>query len=286
MYTLSSSNWTLNVHSSFGLCLHINWAMYPGRYNSWHPKYWIYIYILNVEIFLRPKELSDNTKYFLQLIFHSCLFVLFITSSCVCDLYAHMTAFQRKLDLFKEGSSSHPLILTHFPTCEEMKKNVPQCQKLLHKYKADTDRLKHCFQNFHTLQPQIMLTVDPLSAAVSEQSYTGKCSQICFFKWGAVFLGGNLHSPLPNKVPFSLPPRVCTLNDQYVWSMYICESSFSTMKHIKSKERAHRLMDETLFHLMQIGCTKIDIDIQSIVHQQANPLIKREPVGPLMIVVM
>lgn len=33
----------------------------------------------------------------------------------ICDLYAHMGAFQRKLDLFREGLSSHPLLLTHFP---------------------------------------------------------------------------------------------------------------------------------------------------------------------------
>ena len=55
-------------------------------------------------------------------------------------------------------------------------------------------------------------------------------------------------------------------------STYICESSFSTMKHIKSKER-NRLTDETLFQLMQIGCTNIDIDIQSIVCQQKRPQV-------------
>uniref|UniRef100_A0A3B4ZMJ5 HAT C-terminal dimerisation domain-containing protein n=1 Tax=Stegastes partitus TaxID=144197 RepID=A0A3B4ZMJ5_9TELE len=55
-------------------------------------------------------------------------------------------------------------------------------------------------------------------------------------------------------------------------STYICESSFSTMKHIKSKER-NRLTDETLFQLMQIGSTKTDIDIQNIVQQQGRPQV-------------
>ena len=30
---------------------------------------------------------------------------------------------------------------------------------------------------------------------------------------------------------------------------------------------------DTFFHLMRIGYTKIDIDIQSIVHQQAKPQV-------------
>ncbi len=55
-------------------------------------------------------------------------------------------------------------------------------------------------------------------------------------------------------------------------SAYICKSRFSTMKHIKSKER-NRLTDETLFQLMQIGCTNIYIDIQSIVRQQERPQV-------------
>jgi len=90
----------------------------------------------------------------------------------VCDLCAHISAFQRKLDLFKEGFSSHLPNLTHFPACDEMQKSVPECEGLLHKYKTDIEKLqeqfKHRFQDFHAMQPKIALFVDPLSA-VSEQ---------------------------------------------------------------------------------------------------------------------
>ena len=51
------------------------------------------------------------------------------------------------------------------------------------------------------------------------------------------------------------------------WPVCFGALTFSTMKHIKSKER-NRLTDDTLFHLKQIGCTKIDIDIRPIVRQQ------------------
>ena len=71
----------------------------------------------------------------------------------VCDLYAHMTAFQSKLDLFKNGFSSHYLNLAHFPACEEMRKKIPECEKSLYKYKADIEKLqeqfKRRFQDFH-----------------------------------------------------------------------------------------------------------------------------------------
>ena len=60
-------------------------------------------------------------------------------------------------------------------------------------------------------------------------------------------------------------------------SNYICENCFSKMKHIKSKEM-NRLTDDCaddcqLVHLMRIGCTINDIDIQSIVHQETKPQV-------------
>ena len=55
-------------------------------------------------------------------------------------------------------------------------------------------------------------------------------------------------------------------------STYICKSSYSVMKHIKSKER-NILTDYTLFPPMRIGYAKIDIDFQSIVRQQAKPQV-------------
>ena len=57
-------------------------------------------------------------------------------------------------------------------------------------------------------------------------------------------------------------------------SGFLCHAAthFSTMKHIKSKER-NRLTDETLFQHKQTGCTNTDIDIQSTVCQQERPQI-------------
>uniref|UniRef100_A0A3Q3JYZ9 DUF4371 domain-containing protein n=1 Tax=Monopterus albus TaxID=43700 RepID=A0A3Q3JYZ9_MONAL len=159
----------------------------------------------------------------------------------VCELYAHMTTFQNKLELFWEGFSSRFLNLTHFP-----------CEELLHKYKADIKKLqnefKHRFQDFHMMQPRI-------ADAVSEQPSELQL-ELC-----------DLQSD-----PFFQARHFALSMFSMFGSTYICESSFLTMKHIKSKER-NRLRDDTLFHLIRIGCTEFDIDIQSIVHQQAKPRV-------------
>ncbi|XP_041828455.1 general transcription factor II-I repeat domain-containing protein 2A-like [Melanotaenia boesemani] len=198
----------------------------------------------------------------------------------VSDLFAHMNAFQRKLVLFKEGFSfSHPN-LAHFPACEEMRRDVPECNKTFHKYRADIETLqeqfKNRFQDFYAMQPQIALFTDPLSATVSEQPPELQL-ELCELQSDPFFQAkgnerGILFWRLLPESRFPLLRDFALSMASMFGSTYICESNFSTMKHIKSKER-NRLTDETLFHLMQIGCTNIDIDIQSIVHLQERPQV-------------
>uniref|UniRef100_A0A673JZY0 HAT C-terminal dimerisation domain-containing protein n=1 Tax=Sinocyclocheilus rhinocerous TaxID=307959 RepID=A0A673JZY0_9TELE len=137
----------------------------------------------------------------------------------VSNLYAHMNAFQHKLNLFHNGFSS--------------------------------------VLDFHDMQPCIDLVEVPLSTAVSEQP-----GEMQLELW-------ELQSD-----PFFQARR----NERGLefWKLlpdtYICESSFSTMKHIKSKER-NRLTDDTLFQLLQVVSTNFEIDIESIVHQQDRPQV-------------
>uniref|UniRef100_A0A3Q3JZ16 HAT C-terminal dimerisation domain-containing protein n=1 Tax=Monopterus albus TaxID=43700 RepID=A0A3Q3JZ16_MONAL len=157
----------------------------------------------------------------------------------VCELYAHMTTFQNKLELFWEGFSSRFLNLTHFPACEEKQKMSLS--------------VRNYFTNIRPTSKN--------SDAVSEQPSELQL-ELCdlqsdpFFQARRNEKGNSFWKLLPDMFG----------------STYICESSFLTMKHIKSKER-NRLRDDTLFHLIRIGCTEFDIDIQSIVHQQAKPRV-------------
>lgn len=116
----------------------------------------------------------------------------------VCNLYGHMTAYRRKLDLFIEGFSSPHLNLVHFPACEKMRKDVPECEKLIQKYEANIKKLQEQFndrfQDFHVMQhsraPSLLLSVsNHQNCSLNFVS----CSQIHFFKLstmrGAFYFG-------------------------------------------------------------------------------------------------
>lgn len=141
-----------------------------------------------------------------------------------------------------------------------MRKDVPKCEKAFLKYRADIQtlqqQLKDCFQDFHTMQPRIALFMDPLSATVSEQPPELQL-ELCelqsdpFFQAKRSERGISIWRILPES-RFPLLRDFALSMASMFGSTYICESSFSTIKHIKSKER-NRLTDETLFQLMQIG---------------------------------
>uniref|UniRef100_A0A3Q1CL92 HAT C-terminal dimerisation domain-containing protein n=1 Tax=Amphiprion ocellaris TaxID=80972 RepID=A0A3Q1CL92_AMPOC len=145
----------------------------------------------------------------------------------VPDLYAHMNAFRRKLELFRDGFSSVSPNLAHFPSCEEMCTDVPACEKIFPKYRADTETLlqqfSDCFQDFHAMQPRV---------ALFTASFLPNEKEISFWR-----LLPESRFPLLRDFSLSMASMF--------GSTYICESSFSTMKHINSKER-NRLTDETI----------------------------------------
>lgn len=74
----------------------------------------------------------------------------------VSDLSAHVSAFQCKLALFPSFSCASPN-LGHFPSCEEMRKDVPEREKIFLKYRADIETLlqqfSDRFHDFHATQP-------------------------------------------------------------------------------------------------------------------------------------
>uniref|UniRef100_A0A3Q1BIY7 HAT C-terminal dimerisation domain-containing protein n=1 Tax=Amphiprion ocellaris TaxID=80972 RepID=A0A3Q1BIY7_AMPOC len=158
----------------------------------------------------------------------------------VPDLYAHMNAFRRKLELFRDGFSSVSPNLAHFPSCEEMCTDVPACEKIFPKYRADTETLlqqfSDCFQDFHAMQPRVQpaelqLELSELQSDPFFQSPRNE-KEISFWR-----LLPESRFPLLRDFSLSMASMF--------GSTYICESSFSTMKHINSKER-NRLTDETI----------------------------------------
>lgn len=145
---------------------------------------------------------------------------------------------------------------------------LPSTEK---KSKSLQEQLKIRFQDLHVMQPRTDLVADPLTAAVNEQPWELQLqlfSQTPFFRHVATREGLNFGNYYLGPV-FPLLKEICTVNAKHVWqlTLIICESRFLTMKHIKSKER-NRLTDDTLFQLLQVGCTNFQIDIDSVGHQQ------------------
>uniref|UniRef100_A0A3Q2QH27 HAT C-terminal dimerisation domain-containing protein n=1 Tax=Fundulus heteroclitus TaxID=8078 RepID=A0A3Q2QH27_FUNHE len=175
-----------------------------------------------------------------------------------------MTAFQRKLGLFIDGFSSPRANLAHFPTCAEIHKESPQCEKQIQKYRADLEKVQeqfnNRFQDFHEMQPRIALFTDPLSAAVSAQPSEQQL-KLCklqadpFFQAKRNERGISFWRLLPEARFPHLRDFALSMASMF-GSTYVCESSFSTMKHIKSKER-NRLTDEILFYLMPTLCNRV-----------------------------
>ncbi|KAK1891779.1 General transcription factor II-I repeat domain containing protein 2A [Dissostichus eleginoides] len=134
-----------------------------------------------------------------------------------------MNAFVTKLTLFKDGFSADPPNLAHFPSCEEMRKDAPECEKTLPKYRADIETLqqqfKKRFQDFHTMQPRIELFTNPLSAAIIEQPPELQL-EMCELQSDPFLAkrqerGISFWRLLP--VPLSTPQGFCALNGQHVW---------------------------------------------------------------------
>ena len=170
-----------------------------------------------------------------------------------------------------------PQNLTHYPACGELRNDIPklaECEMTIHRYrealKMLQDQFNNRFQDFQDMGGTIQLFTDPISAVVNDQPPELQM-ELCelqgdfFFQMKRNERGVSFWRLLP-ETRFPLLRDFALKQASMFGSTYICES-FSHMKHIKSKER-NRLSDETLFHLMQLGCTGIDVDIPLIVRQQ------------------
>uniref|UniRef100_A0A3Q3ISJ2 SPIN-DOC-like zinc-finger domain-containing protein n=1 Tax=Monopterus albus TaxID=43700 RepID=A0A3Q3ISJ2_MONAL len=134
--------------------------------------------------------------------------------------------------------------------CRKLKRHcIPLRHGLPYGHYLTSKSLKHKFAGETSWTPSLLLSAsNPQNCSLN----SAICSQTHFF--------------------FFFKQEILLSMIRMFGSAYICESSFSTMKHIKSKER-NGLTDDTVFHLMRIGCTEFDTDIQSVVHQQAKPQV-------------
>lgn len=194
----------------------------------------------------------------------------------ITDLFGNLTEFCSKLELLKEQKEKNQLI--HFPCCLEIQTEYPtenfshfhkNLLVLLHEFNIR-------FADFRLLKTDIDLFLSPLTATVNEQKpelqpeLRDLQNDIHFTSIKET--GEHFFKLLPiNRFP-KLRDFGLKMYSMF-GSTYICESTFSSMKQIKSTSRA-LLSDTNLFLLklaqLRIATTNIQIEISKIVTQHTN----------------
>lgn len=168
--------------------------------------------------------------------------------------------------------------LTHFASCKSLSEEMEGCEFstcVLH-----TDMLisefDRRFDDFGQLRSQLDLFNNPLAVNIEEHDPSLMQLELCELHTDPNFTGNiergvDFWKLLPvEKYPllrdFGL--KICSM----FGSTYVCESTFSNMKHIKSKER-NRLTDENLSHLLRVSSSEIDVDFTALAALGAHPQV-------------
>lgn len=158
--------------------------------------------------------------------------------NCVESLrpYEHI---QCKLALFK-GFTSAPPNLVHVPACEEMSKDVPECEKTFHKYGVDvetlTQQLKWLFSRFPRHEATNSVIHKPPLCYRQREAWTAVGPLLSSIAQEE----GNFLLDTSTSVLLSTPEGLCTLNGQHVWKqLRLWEQLLDTeAQQVKREKRA------------------------------------------------
>lgn len=187
----------------------------------------------------------------------------------ISQLFGHVRGFKNKLNLFKlEIKNSE---LHHFQTCSILKNEYPHLtfMSMIEVINILINEFNTRFSDFNKLESDIILFNDPLIVQISNQKIQYRM-EMCDLQAdptinkkqarGAEFFKLLDESKYPSLKNFGL--RMASM----FGSTYICESTFSIMNSIKTKQRA-RLNDLSLTQLLRVGTTKIKIDLEELIQK-------------------
>uniref|UniRef100_A0A8C4UKQ9 SPIN-DOC-like zinc-finger domain-containing protein n=1 Tax=Falco tinnunculus TaxID=100819 RepID=A0A8C4UKQ9_FALTI len=198
----------------------------------------------------------------------------------ICDMYSHVKAFQVKLDLLinqvKEENFCHlpttqnlsaekPAVAFPNKTCmdvlEMLQKEFQIRFKELRLHEQDIQLFRNPFSvDIETVDPIYQMelaelqTCDSLKDAFKSSSLT------------------NFYASLPSETYHNLRNHALKIATIF-GSTYVCEQTFSQMKHLKSPIRS-RLTDEHLHHLLRLAVTNMEPNID---HLLGSPVLTVSP---------
>jgi len=191
----------------------------------------------------------------------------------ICDMYSHIKAFEVKLALLLEQVKKHNFI--HLPATQNLSAENPavpfpaeKCVEALEMLKAEFGVR---FRQLHVNAKEIRLFQNPFLADIDEAqpSYQFELAELqnCdvlkdAFKPNSLI---DFYAALPNDTYPNIKKHAMKMFTLF-GSTYICEQTFSHMKHLKTQMRS-RLTDEHLHQCLRLAVTRMEPDIQLLTSQ-------------------
>jgi hypothetical protein len=193
----------------------------------------------------------------------------------VSNLFGHVTGFCNKLKLFKTAIERNDL--THFPYCKELAEELSNCEgsdfsTFVSNIKGMMEEFQTRITDFEIMKNDIALFHNPFIVMNDKQPAQLQL-EICDLQADPVWStmkekGMDLFKILPEKTYPQLREVGLRMSSMF-GSTYLCESTFSNMKLIKSHYRCS-LADESL-HFLRLGTTNITVNIPALVKESDSP---------------
>ncbi|KAL3859345.1 hypothetical protein ACJMK2_009570 [Sinanodonta woodiana] len=192
----------------------------------------------------------------------------------ICDMQSHVKAFEVKLGLLIKQVKEENFC--HLPTTQNMLAEKPSvafpnktCVDSMEKLQKE---FKFRFKELHLHEQDIQLFRNPFSINIEivdpiyqmELAELQNCDSLKdAFKSSSVT---NLYASLPSETYPNLRNHALKMATIFS-STYVCEQTFSRMKHLKSPTKS-RLTDAHLHHLLRLAVKNMEPDIDYLINQK------------------
>lgn len=189
----------------------------------------------------------------------------------ISQLYGHIEGFRKKLDIMEIALKTNNT--AHFPSCQQVKEENSDANfSLFHEVIIDIkNEFQNRFQDFDSLKPKLALFNNPMDIEVSEVPCELQM-EICDLQADPFYQSKKCIVPenfwkLVSKERF---PKLLKFSLELLslfGSTYVCETAFSALKQIKSKER-NRIENASLESSLRLCLTELTVNIDSLVSEK------------------
>ncbi|PNF23458.1 hypothetical protein B7P43_G08380 [Cryptotermes secundus] len=191
----------------------------------------------------------------------------------ICQMVGFVDSFHKKLHLFKSALDKNNLL--HFPCCRKLSEEEEGLEfrdytEIIEDLSSEFDRR---FNDFESFRPDISLFSNPIHCDIESQPghlQLELCELQCDPSLNTSQVTGidfwKLLSPERYPLLRNWALKLCSV----FASTYICETAFSSLKHVKSKNR-NRLSDVVLSHILRVATSQLEVDFISLVSSFMKP---------------